>query len=323
VHDWVCFSEAELTNALSGCSNVSAPGPDHLKWSHLKRVIRVHSCATVILTIADVCLMVGHWPLHFKDSLSVIILKPGKPSYSTPKVFRPIVLLNTLGKLVEKMVSNRLQFDSIKYDVFHPNQVRGVRQRSTKDAGMILTHLVRARWAKGLKTSVVAFDIAQFFPSINHNMLLLVLWKQGCPPLVAKFFESYLVGRSMRYAWNSFVSPLHQADVGVGQGLALSPILSTLFIAPIMKLFEQSVALQGVTLLSYVNDSTIIVQSPNLVDNCTALHVVYEEIFRLFTAFALVLEHNKTELFHFHRLCSHESLVIDLGYAPYTGDTPL
>jgi len=34
--DWVRFSEAELTNTLSGCSNVSAPGPDHLKWSHIK-----------------------------------------------------------------------------------------------------------------------------------------------------------------------------------------------------------------------------------------------------------------------------------------------
>ena len=72
-HDWARFSEAELTDTLSGCSNVSAPGPDHLKWSYLKQVIHVHSCAMVILAIANVCLVVGHWLLHFKDSLSVII----------------------------------------------------------------------------------------------------------------------------------------------------------------------------------------------------------------------------------------------------------
>jgi len=59
VRDWARFSKAELTNKLSGCSNVSAPGPDHLKWSHLKRVIQVHSCATVILAIADACLVVA------------------------------------------------------------------------------------------------------------------------------------------------------------------------------------------------------------------------------------------------------------------------
>jgi len=140
---------------------------------------------------------------------------------------------------------------------------------------------------------------------------------------VAKFFKSYLVGRSTHYAWNSFVSPPHQADVGVGQGSALSPVLSALFIALIMKLFEQSAAARGVTLLSYVDDGTIIIQSPSLIDNCAALHVAYEEIFCLFTAFALVLEHNKTELFHFHWSRFHESPVIDLGYAPYMGNTPL
>ena len=110
------FSEAELTDTLSGCSNVSVSGLDHLKWSHIKRVIRVHSCVHALLAIADACLVVGHWLLHFKDSLLVIIPKPGKLSYSTPKAFWPIVLLNTLGKLIEKMVSNRLQFDSVKYD---------------------------------------------------------------------------------------------------------------------------------------------------------------------------------------------------------------
>jgi len=52
----------------------------------------------------------------------------GKPTYSTPKSFRPIVLLNTVGKLIEKMISNCLQFDMIKYDLVHPNQVGGVRQ---------------------------------------------------------------------------------------------------------------------------------------------------------------------------------------------------
>jgi len=79
-HNWVHFSKAELTDTLSGCSNISAPGPDHLKWSHIKRVIRVHSCACALLAIADACLVVGHWPSHFKNSLLVIILKLGKPS---------------------------------------------------------------------------------------------------------------------------------------------------------------------------------------------------------------------------------------------------
>ena len=85
---------------------------------------------------------------------------------------------------------------------------------------------------------MLAFDIAQFFPSLNHEVLMAILCKQGFPPVVVNFFASYLVGRSTAYAWNNFVSEKMQADVGVGQGSALSPVLSALYISPIMKLFE-------------------------------------------------------------------------------------
>ena len=153
-------------------------------------------------------------------------------------MFRPIVLLNTVGKLVEKMISNRLQHDMIKFDLVDPNQMGGMRQCSTGDAGLFLTHLVRSGWAQNLQTSVVAFDVAQFFPSINHQFLLEVMRKQGFHRKVTAFFGSYLLDRFTTYTWNRFTSEPRQADVGVGQGSALSPVFSALVIAPVMKLFR-------------------------------------------------------------------------------------
>jgi hypothetical protein len=49
----------------------------------------------------------------------------------------------------------------------------------------------------------------------------------------------------------------------------------------------------------------------------------YSIIFELFTKLGLALEHKKTELFHFDRSHSFQPLSIDLGYAPYTSETPL
>ncbi|KAJ3483598.1 hypothetical protein NLJ89_g12048 [Agrocybe chaxingu] len=156
------------------------------------------------------------------------------------------------------MLANRIQFDAVKHDIFHPNQLGGIRQRSTEDAGLILTHLVRAGWVKGLQTSALAFDIAQFFPSINHDMFMAVLCKQGFPPLLVNFFADYLVGRSTVYCWNSFQSTPWPMDVGVGQGSALSPVISGLFIAPVMKLYYIKAALLQTMLLSFVDNGTIL-----------------------------------------------------------------
>jgi len=252
----------EMSVALKACSNVSAPGPDHITWRYLKSILADDICAFGILSLANSCITLRHWPRHFKELVSVIIPKPGKPAYDTPKAFQPIVLLNTLGKLIEKMIARRLQFDAVKHSVLHPNQLGSISQRSTEDAGLFLTHLVCSGWAKGLKTSVIAFDIVQFFPSLNHSMLTAILQHSGFADCLVDFFSDYLVGRSTQYAWNSFLSHACDVDVGVGQGSALSPILSALYIAPLLHLFErraQALNLDTST-LSYVDDGLLVSQ---------------------------------------------------------------
>jgi hypothetical protein len=103
----------ELKQVLDACSSHSTPGPNHITWQYLKQILALSMCTKVILILANTSIQTGMWPKHFKESILVIILKPNKPSYSTPKAFRPIVLLNTLGKLVEKMISNWFQHDQV------------------------------------------------------------------------------------------------------------------------------------------------------------------------------------------------------------------
>ena len=68
--------------------------------------------------------------------------KLGKLTYDTLKVFRPIILLNMLGKLIEKIIAKQLQFDAIKYNILHSNQLRGVIQQSTENTSVFLIYLV-------------------------------------------------------------------------------------------------------------------------------------------------------------------------------------
>jgi len=125
---------------------------------------------------------------------------------------------------------------------------------------VFLTHLVRAGWAKSLKTSIIAFDITQFFSSLNHSMLTSILSHFGFANCIVDFFSNYLVNRSTQYSWNSFLSGVCDANVGVGQGFALSPILSALSIAPLIRIFEhRAQALNLDTcILSFVDNGLLI-----------------------------------------------------------------
>jgi hypothetical protein len=187
--------------------------------------------------------------------------------------------LNTLGKMFEKMLSNRLQFEAAEHGVLHPNQFGGVCQNSTEDAGCVFTHVVQVGWRAKLKTSMVAFDLAQFFPSINHDVLLSILDKQGFMPEVVVFFRSYLVDRFTCHTWDNDLSPEFPSSVGVGQGSALSPILLALCLASLLKEFEHRVCVA--VLISYVNDGTIIVQSDMWGKNLVKLKSAYKIMFEL------------------------------------------
>ena len=63
-------------------------------------------------------------------------------SYDSPKSFRPIVLLNTLGKLIEKVIGNRLQFHTISNNFIYQSQLGGLKFKFTSDVGIVLTYFI-------------------------------------------------------------------------------------------------------------------------------------------------------------------------------------
>ena len=74
----------------------------------------------------------------------VVIPKPNKALYNSPKSFRLIVLLNTMGKLIEKVIGERLQFLTTSNDFIYPSQLRGLKFKSTINIGVALTHIIHS-----------------------------------------------------------------------------------------------------------------------------------------------------------------------------------
>ena len=107
------------------------------------------------------------------------------------------------------------------------------------DTRVALTYFIRLGWIKNLTISTLVFNITQFFPSFNHQILFLILEKAGFDIKVSNFFKNYLIGRKTTYLWNDFSSPLHNIDVGIGQSSALSSILLALYLSPIFYILEK------------------------------------------------------------------------------------
>ena len=266
---WNPFSKKEFKQVIVKCNNSSASGPDKLSWRHLKSIIKQDKCLVNIINIANMCINLGHWPNYFKCLSTIIILKSNKLSYDHAKIFCPIVLLNTLGKLTKKVITERVQFIVAKNNFIHLCQLGRLKYKSTIDVGVALTHIVRLGWTKGKITSTLAFDISQFFPSLNYHLLTSILYKAGLEPKVVMFFANYLVQRKTNYIWNNLQSPDFEVNIGVGQGSALSPILSTLYLTPFFYILEKRLLNLNISIsmLSFVDNRLIIAQNRTLLSS--------------------------------------------------------
>ena len=229
IRDFPLISLKEIWDALCPTTNGSAPGPDHVTWRHLKLALSFPDTDTALAQIFNNVCREGTWPSHLKDSQSVIIPKPNKPDYSIPKAYRPIALLNTLGKLLTKILANRLQHDAAEFGLLHRDQFGGIQKHSTIDAGLVLADFISEHRERGWHTSVCAVDVAQFFPSLSHDVMTRILERLGFSQTLTTLIKSYFTGRVTSYKWDSAVSKKYDFSLGTPQGDCLSPILSALY----------------------------------------------------------------------------------------------
>ena len=159
------------------------------------------------------------------------------------------------------------------------------------------------RYVRNITTSTLAFDIVQFFLSLNHCLLPYILKKTGFDSKVKYLFSNYLVGRKTQYYWNNFSLPFFNVDVGVGQGSVLSPILSALYLALILHTLENCLKFLKITvsILSFVDDGLFIAQSKSFSISNSLLFCSYNIASILLKKFSLIMEYAKTKMFYFSR----------------------
>jgi len=206
-----------------------------------------------------------------------------------------------LGKLIKKVISDRIQFYVVANNFIHYSQLGSLKFKFTMDVGITLTHFICMGWVKNMSTSTLTFDISQFFPSFNHCLLSLILKKVGLDLLVVQFFSSY---RSTQYVWNCFSSYFVDVNVRVGQGSALSPILLALYLALFLHILEKcliNLNLQ-ISLLSFVDSGLLITQSKSFKSSNVRLFYSYNIALNLLTKFGLQVKYSKTKVFHFSKL---------------------
>jgi hypothetical protein len=99
-------------------------------------------------------------PPEMKVAKDVFIHKPEKTDSSSPKSYRAISLLSTLGKMAEKTVADHLSLVGEREKLWHAGQCGSRAGRSTIDALAYLTRAVARNHKMCRHSAIIMTDVA-------------------------------------------------------------------------------------------------------------------------------------------------------------------
>lgn len=256
--DRIFTSPTEIESTLLALKTGKAAGPDAVNNIILKELAQPLS--SPMSDLFNHSLASGKVPALWKQANVTPIFKKDNPSDVTN--YRPISLLSTIGKVLEKVIHKHL------YNYFHENRVLTSLQSgfvpgdSTVNQLADLYNTFCKALDDGKEVRAVFCDISKAFDRVWHVGLIYKLKVAGVSGSLLDWFSDYLSNRKQRVVLPGGKSEWSYIRAGVPQGSILGPLLFLLYINDIVEDIHSSIRL-------FADDTSlyIIVDNPNQATN--------------------------------------------------------
>src|SRR6266481_1474502 len=137
-------SLTQLHWCISRLSPHKVLGQDSIPNVVLKESLEV--ITEYLLRIYWATFMLNTYSDCWREWDTIMLHKLGKPRYNVPKAYRPIALMNTMGKVLSAIVAEDLTYMCERYSLLPDNLYRGRPGRCTTNAMHMLIHRIKAAW---------------------------------------------------------------------------------------------------------------------------------------------------------------------------------
>jgi len=219
----------EIVYTLKKCKSLS-PGPDGIPFIFIQYF--GPKTQNILEKIYNTIWSDGSFPSTWKKGIIIPINKPGKCKFNT-EGYRPITLLNTMCKVLEKIVNFRLIWFLEKINYLTPSQSGFRKNRSTYDNLTTIKKEAEQALQNKQILGLLSIDISKAYDVTWRHYILSKLNKVICNGNMLNFITNFLRNRSFQVKISNQLSDIFTQENGVPQGSALSV---TLFLVAINKI---------------------------------------------------------------------------------------
>lgn len=246
-------SPKEVETIIKELPNNKAPGPDQIDNKLLKNLPK--KTLVQLMYIINGILKTGHYPINWKTSLIIPIPKPGK-DLANPINYRPISLLNSLSKVTEKVILNRVKAFDRREKIMIEKQFGFRSGHNTSLQVARIANSVIANYNNDNVTSMAILDIEKAFDTVWIDGIVYKLIDYKFPGYLIHLVNNYLRDRRFQVKISEAISDLRYSRAGVPQGSVLGPVLFSYFINDVPKFPRTNLAI-------YADDTAVYAHSFN------------------------------------------------------------
>lgn len=279
----------EVQNILKKLKNRKAPGSDTLHVKLLKNLPK--TCIIYLTHLINNVLIFGYFPSVWKTAKIIILHKSGKKS-SLASSYRPISLLSSLSKIVEKIILIRLKEHIFLHNII-PNEQFGFKDHhsTVMQLGRLTDHITH-NFNLNKYTGVAFLDIEKAFDTVWIQGLIHKLITYKFPDYLIKIIYCYLSNRKFYVSIENYNSSIRSITAGTAQGSIISPTLFNIYISdmPIIKNINAAI---------YADDTALFCSSFRLDTINNRLKLAINKISKYFNNWKIKLNTDKTEFIIF------------------------
>jgi hypothetical protein len=226
----------------------------------------------------------------------VPILKPGKPQGQLDSYW-PIVLTSCLAKVMERMVTKRLQHLAKSHGMLNSDQSGFRPQQSTEDQVIRLSQAINDGFQAKKppnRTVLALLDFSKVYNKVWRADLLATMLRKGVPVRYVWWIQGFLSNKQARVFFNRAYRQTWAMREGVPQGSVLAPLLVLFVISDLQDRLPE-----GVHSSLFADDSAFWVHSPKKEVAVPVLQEGVREVYRWARAKKLTLNLKKCEVSFF------------------------
>jgi methyl coenzyme M reductase subunit D len=275
----------EILSIVRNLKNPKAPGLDDVNNILIKNL--PPKGFEYLKFIINSCLKLNHFPKIWKHAKVIPIPKPGKPANEVSS-YRPISLLSSISKILERVLLNRIN-EHLEDNKVIPNQQCGFRTgRSTSHQLIKVIKTAKENIKMKKSTGMIFLDVEKAFDRVWHNGLLFKMIKLRFPLPLIKTVRSFLSERSFSVFIKGQLSETKEIKFGVPQGAVLSPTLYNIFTQDVVRETTENIAL-------FADDTALYHSAENSADVVTHLQHTGRKVQQYMDKWKINLNKQKTQ----------------------------